>query len=167
MIAALEETVPRSQEDELRIKQEIETLNSKKEFIIENPAVLALQPSVISKKPKKKPKNKRPKQPKAYEEDDEDLSLEEKLETPESKHFTEPKKSELMNGHIQFSLSTSQLLTIQDAMLNSIRYLYNDEIHDTIEEQLEAESSNEDAEFTSFVCSPLSCEVNMYNSENQ
>ena len=40
MIKSLEDTVPRSQEDEQRIKQEIETLQSKKEFIINNPAVL-------------------------------------------------------------------------------------------------------------------------------
>lgn len=40
MIAALEESVPRSKEDAQRIKQEIETLQSKKQFIINNPAVL-------------------------------------------------------------------------------------------------------------------------------
>lgn len=40
MVAALEETVPRCNEDAARIQQEISTLQSKKQFIISNPTVL-------------------------------------------------------------------------------------------------------------------------------
>ena len=40
MVAALEEAVPRCNEDAARIKQEISTLQSKKQFIISNPTVL-------------------------------------------------------------------------------------------------------------------------------
>lgn len=42
MIKGLENTTPRSAEDAARIKQEIATLESKKSFILRNPAVLGI-----------------------------------------------------------------------------------------------------------------------------